>query len=442
MLSSEETQKNNIILDLNVRSEGTKTQPWPRSLAQTWTIMLLLVTCLLYCARMAMPVCAVAMATEFGWSKTEIGVVMSGFFWGYCFTQIVGGHVSDRIGGERVLLMSTIAWASIATLTPVLTHLNVSPLITMTTARFLMGLFQGVHYPCLTSVCAQRVEDGERGFVMSIIGCGCHLGVLSVGGVGSVILEWYSWEPVFTIVGFLSAMWAFSVWKYLLKAPARMPEVPEMSSNHGHQLSPQESASFWLKLCMEPAVLSMVFAHLCFSSSYYTLISWLPTFFKETYPHAKGCVFNVVPWFVAMVSSLIGGSLSSYLIKMGYKTVNVRKMMQFCSMGLSGMFLLMLCRNPSFTLAVALVSAAVGLGTFNSSGVTVNVHDLAPSCAGALFGIMNTCGAFSGLLLVYFSGYLIELTQSWASVFFLLTLVNAMGLIMFLLLGEARRLDL
>lgn len=48
-----------------------------------------------------------------------------------------------RIGGERVLLISTIAWASLTAATPVLVHLNVSPLITMTTTRFLMGLFQG-----------------------------------------------------------------------------------------------------------------------------------------------------------------------------------------------------------------------------------------------------------------------------------------------------------
>lgn len=43
-----------------------------------------------------MPICAVNMATTFGWSKTQSGVVMGGFFWGYCFTQVLGGHVSDR----------------------------------------------------------------------------------------------------------------------------------------------------------------------------------------------------------------------------------------------------------------------------------------------------------------------------------------------------------
>ncbi|XP_042563586.1 solute carrier family 17 member 9-like [Clupea harengus] len=361
MLSCEPLLKSDCVLDVNVtKNEETKSQPWPRSLARTWTTMLLLVTCLLYCARMAMPVCAVTMATQFSWSKTESGVVMSGFFWGYCFTQVLGGHASDRIGGERVLLWSTTAWAFITAVTPVLVRLNVSPLVTMTIARFLMGLFQGVHYPCLASVCAQRVEEGQRGFMMSVMGCGSHLGLLAVGGAGSVILELYSWEPVFEIVGFFSFLWVFSV-KYLLKAI-----MPEMPSNHAPKLSQQQSASFWLKLCTEPAVLSMVFAHICFSGSSYTLISWLPTFFKETYPHAQGWVFNVVPWIVAIVLSLIGGSLSSYLIKIGYSTTTVRKMMQFCSMGISGVFLLMLCRNPSFSSAVALVSAVVGLSTFNS----------------------------------------------------------------------------
>lgn len=32
---------------------------------------------------------------------------------------------------------------------------------------------------------------------------------------------------------------------------------------------------------------AMIFAHLCHSSTHFTLLSWLPTFFKETHPHAK-----------------------------------------------------------------------------------------------------------------------------------------------------------
>ena len=63
---------------------------------QAWTGTLLLGTGLLYCARVSVPVCAVSMSQDFGWNKKEAGVVLSSFFWGYCLTQVVGGHLGDR----------------------------------------------------------------------------------------------------------------------------------------------------------------------------------------------------------------------------------------------------------------------------------------------------------------------------------------------------------
>lgn len=70
--------------------------PLCRHLAKKWNVMLFLGTCLLYCTRMTMPICVVSMAESFHWSKIDSGIVLGGFFWGYCFTQILGGHASDR----------------------------------------------------------------------------------------------------------------------------------------------------------------------------------------------------------------------------------------------------------------------------------------------------------------------------------------------------------
>lgn len=67
-----------------------------RPLLRKWILMLFLGTCLLYGARMAMPICVVPMSEKFHWSKIDSGLVLGGFFWGYCFTQILGGHASDR----------------------------------------------------------------------------------------------------------------------------------------------------------------------------------------------------------------------------------------------------------------------------------------------------------------------------------------------------------
>lgn len=53
------------------------------------------------------------------------------------------------------------------------------------------------------------------------------------------------------------------------------------------------------------------------------------------------------------------------------------------------------------------------------------------------------CGmCCAGLLMVSLSGYLIEVTLSWTTVFSLITLVNTTGLGVFLVFGDAHRVNL
>nr|XP_020491454.1 solute carrier family 17 member 9-like [Labrus bergylta] len=410
---------------------------WPRHVARKWIPMLFMGTCLLYCARMAMPICAVSMATSFHWSKIDCGIVLGGFFWGYCFTQILGGLASDKMGGERVLFMSAASWSIITAVTPLLAKLGSHNLAFMTLARFLMGLLQGVFFPSLTSLCSQRVVEGERGFLMSTMNSGGLLGTLLAGGMGSLMLDWFGWESIFYCTGVLSGLWALIIWLCFLKGDV-VPKQKESSITSQWSLS----RTRWLNYFKEPAVWAMIIAHMCISSSGYTLLSWLPTYFKESFPHAKGWVYNVIPWLVAIPSSFCGGYLSDFFIKEGYGVATVRKIMQSFAMGLSSMFIVLLSGAVSFPSAVVFVSAAMGLTTFNCGGVAVNVQDLTPSCAGAIYGFMNMMGAFGGLLMVSLSGYLIEVTLSWTWMFSFITLVNATGLVIYLIFGEARRVDL
>ncbi|XP_023131425.1 solute carrier family 17 member 9-like [Amphiprion ocellaris] len=410
---------------------------WPRSLARKWIVTLFMGTCLLFCARMIMPVCAVSMAATFNWSKIDSGLVLGAFFWGYCFTQILGGHASDKVGGERVLAISAASWALITAGTPLLTHLGSHTLAVMTVARFLMGLLQGVFFPSLASLCSQRVVEGERGFLMSTMHSGSHLGTLLAGGMGSLMLDRYGWESMFYSTGFLAGLWALIVWQCFLKGDVTSKQMETRKKSQWSL-----SRTHWLSLFKKPPVWAMVITHMCMCSTSYTILSWSPTYFKESFPHASEGVYNIIPWLIAIPSALGGGYVSDFLINQGYDVTSVRKIMQFFAMGLSSMFIMALCGTISFHSAVIFISAAVGVSTFTSGGVSVNVQDLTPSCAGALYGFMNMMGALMGLVLVSVSGYLIEVTLSWATVFSVITLVNVTGLGIFIVFGDARRVDL
>ncbi|XP_061760041.1 voltage-gated purine nucleotide uniporter SLC17A9-like isoform X4 [Nerophis ophidion] len=318
------------LLDRNVytaniaKDEAEGKDQWPRAVARKWMLVLFVGTCLLYCARMTMPVCAVSMAATFHWSKIDTGLALGGFFWGYSCTQILGGHASDKIGGERVLIFSAASWAVITAATPFLAHLGSHTLTLMTMARALMGLVQGVFVPSLASLIAQRAAEGENGFLMSIIQSGSSLGILMAGGLGSLMLDLYSWESAFYAVGFLSGLWALVVWQVLLKGKSYPKQKQRKNGSHSRSFS----MSYFLSLLRKPCVWAMVFAHLCTCGTSYILLSWMPTYFSEEYPHAAVWVYNVFPWLAAIPAALWGGYVSDSLISRGYSVVFVRKTMQ------------------------------------------------------------------------------------------------------------------
>nr|XP_020137329.1 solute carrier family 17 member 9 [Microcebus murinus]XP_020137330.1 solute carrier family 17 member 9 [Microcebus murinus] len=425
-------------LDEARRDTAEDTQ-WSRPECQAWTAALLLGTCLLYCARASLPMCTVAMSQDFGWNKKEAGVVLSSFFWGYCLTQVVGGHLGDRIGGEKVIVLSASAWGSITAATPLLEHLGGAHLVCMTLSRVLMGLLQGVHFPALTSLLSRKVRESERAFTYSTVGAGSQVGTLLTGVVGSALLEWHSWQSVFYFSGGLTLLWAWCVHRYLLREKDLVLALGVLA--RGLPVS-RHSKVPWRQLFRKPSVWAAVFSQLCSACSFFTLLSWLPTFFQETFPQAKGWVFNVVPWLVAIPASVFSGFLSDHLVCQGYRPVTVRKFMQVMGLGLSGIFALCLGHTSNFLQSVVFASASIGLQTFNHSGISVNIQDLAPSCAGFLFGVANTAGAVAGVVGVCLGGYLIETTGSWTYLFNLVAITSNLGLCTFLVFGQAQRVDL
>ncbi|XP_029773996.1 solute carrier family 17 member 9 isoform X2 [Suricata suricatta] len=380
------------------RRDGPEDSQWSRPECQAWTGTLLLGTCLLYCARVSAPVCAVSMSQDFGWNKKEAGVVLSSFFWGYCLTQVVGGHLGDRIGGEKVILLSASAWGCITAATPLLARLGSAHLLFMTCARILTGLLQGVYFPALTSLLSQKVRESERAFTYSAVGAGSQVGTLVTGAVGSLLLDWCGWPSVFYLSGGLTLLWVCYVYRYLLSEKDLLLALGVLA--RGLRVSRRTKVP-WRQLFRKPSVWAAVSSQLSSACSFFILLSWLPTFFKETFPSSK----------------VVG-------------------------LGLSSVFALCLGHTSSFCKSVVFASASIGLQTFNHSGVSVNIQDLAPSCAGFLFGVANTAGALAGVVGVCLGGYLIETTGSWTSTFNMVAAVNGLGLCTFLLFGEAQRVDL
>ena len=71
---------------------------------------------------------------------------MGSFYWGYALTQILGGYLSDRFGGDVIMTTAAVGWSLIGFWMPILPYLSSTPediLVVMVIARISMGAFQG-----------------------------------------------------------------------------------------------------------------------------------------------------------------------------------------------------------------------------------------------------------------------------------------------------------
>ncbi|XP_013909612.1 PREDICTED: solute carrier family 17 member 9-like [Thamnophis sirtalis] len=183
--------------------------PLPES--RLWTTMLLLGTCLLYCARVLMPICVVTMSSRFDWDKKQSGIVLSSFFWGYCLTQVVGGHLSDRY--EQYYVKSgvsnaiSLSAASGLCLTPrghgrrgqrawpARHHSCWGPLWWLECFACENGLPSNrVYFPALASLLSQKVQESERALTYSTVGTGSQFGYISKKLINRTFIEFTELE--------------------------------------------------------------------------------------------------------------------------------------------------------------------------------------------------------------------------------------------------------
>jgi ACS family sodium-dependent inorganic phosphate cotransporter-like MFS transporter 9 len=104
---------------------------------------------MLFAVRTVMSVCALEISKEFNYDKTQMATLLSSFFYGYPLTQVPGGYISDRIGGDLVIYYAAIFWGISTLILPyvcVLSDNKYRVLAYIAIARCLTGGFQGKQF--------------------------------------------------------------------------------------------------------------------------------------------------------------------------------------------------------------------------------------------------------------------------------------------------------
>ncbi|CAN7994809.1 unnamed protein product, partial [Ixodes pacificus] len=152
-------------------------------------------------------------------------------------------------GGDKVVLGSALGWSLLTLYTPEATRWN---LATLLVARILLGAFQGLHFPAMSSIIVNHLRPQERTFFTSVVAAGPSCGLLFIGSVGSMAMVSHGWPVVFKLTGMLGIGWCFGL-AYLMhrhgsqpgKASRAAPKVASAPAFRVPWIAYFRSPSFW-----------------------------------------------------------------------------------------------------------------------------------------------------------------------------------------------------
>jgi MFS transporter, ACS family, solute carrier family 17 (sodium-dependent inorganic phosphate cotransporter), other len=390
---------------------------WPRRWLLVAGCFLAIVVC--YGDRVNISFAILPMSAQYGWDKATQGWVLSAFFVGYLATQLLAGWLAARIGGRALLAFGVLWWSAFTVLTPLAAGLSLAALIG---ARIGMGLGEAVAFPSIYQLLGKWIPLGERARAASLNGSGMPLGTLLATLATPWLVEAFGWPSVFYAFGLLGVAW-YAYWHF---ASSERPEdargihPAELALIRAHTAPPSASPAVpWARILRSSAVWALIFNHFCSNWGYYVILSWLPRYFADV--HKLDLVHvgyaSLLPWAVMFAMTNLGGQLADGLLARGRSVEFVRKLMQTIGFLGSASALLAITHVHGVPFAVALMCAALGLGSFALSGFASNHLDIAPRYAGALMGLSNTAGTLPGVIGVAVTGYILDATGSWSLVF-------------------------
>lgn len=328
-------------------------------------------------------------------SPSQVGILLSSFFWTYTAFQIPVGWLVDRFDVSLVLAAGFFIWSA-ATAATGLMHGFTALLI----VRLALGMGEAVAYPSYSKILARDFSGCHRGLGNGAIAAGQTSGPAFGLFFGGMLVARFGWRPFFVGLGLICLLWLIPWLRWRPRTPQITPQNPVVST--ASLLAILKQRSLW-GACM---------GH--FSGNYliYFLLTWLPSYLYSERHFSLGKMGRIagVAFLCCAASSAISGPLSDRWIAAGASPNRVRKMLLVIGLGGAGT-VLVLCVIAPPALSVALLLLSSTLYGLSNPNIFAAAQILAgPLAAGKWMGFQNFMGNFAGIVAPALTGLLVEKT--------------------------------
>jgi len=355
--------------------------------------LLVLSICINYIDRGSLAVGGKMIADELSLDQTQLGRLLSAFFWTYALLQIPAGWLVDRYNVNWIYGVGFVIW-SVATLCTGFSQ----GLATLMALRLLLGIGEAVAYPAYSRILAANFKEHQRGLANCLIDAGSKAGPALGVLIGGTVMAAHGWRSFFVLIGGASLLWIIP---WIIWAPKResMPSCREAGAPTINKIFGQRSA--W------GTFLGLV----CTNYTWYFIVYWIPIYFRQERHFSENELAQIgqIPFWAMVAGTLLSGVLSDRLIAHGFTPTRIRKSFGCIGIGLCGLLLIPAGIAPDIKTSLVLLTAAC----FCFGGISANVWAMTQTLAGPLAagkwtGIQNFIGNIPGMFGLWFTGWLIK----------------------------------
>jgi len=357
-------------------------------------LMLLVVSVFInYVDRGNLSIAAPVLKNELTISASQLGILLSAFFWTYTLMLFVCGWFVDRFDPSRVLALGYLVW-SLSTAATGLVH-GFAMLLLM---RLILGTGESVAFPCYSKILARHVPEHYRGFANGVICAGMKLGPAG-GTLGAgLLMANYGWRAVFLGIGLVSLAWL----------PAWMKWMPRAETQaHSAGASPR-----MLDILQQRTFWATAAGAFCYAYPLYFTITWLPFYLvNEQHLSLQNMVYIAALYYtVDAVAALATGCVTDFWIRRGLSAGVMRKRAMALGWTTAAIgFLGCSSAGPHAYLAWLMI-AGVGLGTGNASLWAFTQRLAGPRAVGRWAGLQNGFGNLAGVIGPALTGFTVDWT--------------------------------
>jgi len=364
-----------------------------------------------YIDRSNLSIAAPLIKDELGISASQLGILLSAFFWTYSSCQLLSGWLVDHYDVKWVFAAGFLVWSSATALTS-----KVHTLLALLLVRIALGIGESVAYPGYSKILATHCLERRRGLANSILAAGLALGPSFGLLFGGTLVARFGWRPFFLGLGLVSLLWLLPWLRWMPAAGI---------GTYGHK----KTGPGMREILREQSAWGTCIGLFCGNYFLYFMVTWLPFYlvrernFSMTGMAKVGGAF----FLLAAFSASACGWLSDRWIASGASPSLVRKTFVVTGVVTAGIFLLCTVIATTKLAVVFLMLTGFALGASTSNLWAITQRLAGKQAVGRWCGIQLFIGNSSGIVSPAVAGYLLDRTGQFFWPFLIVSFVLWMG---------------